>query len=173
MSVEFVGHDVVCMAELTYAWVRLEHFTFDVAQDDRAVLAELIASDPYAWDFATAPLPPHPLWLDRTRVHGPWLLEEITVDGFQPVSSGAAISVIDKWINENELLDSDDEQRETVRARLEPVYELLRSGSVFQLDNPSDYTTREWLYMGGTGFHEFVVIDRSSGSLHVIVASDD
>ena len=173
MSLEFVGHDCVRMGEGTWAWVKLEHFTFDVAHEDRAVLADLISCDPYAWDFATAPAPPHPLWLEPPRIHACWPLEAIAVDHFRPISAEDAISVIDTWVNENELLDSDSEQPEDVRVRLESVYGLLRSGSVLQLDNPGDDARVDGWVTGVMGFHEFVVLDRDGGSSHLIVASDD
>jgi len=171
VPVEFVNHDSVRMGEGTYMWVHLERFTFDVAHDDRAILAELIASDAYAWDFATSPAPPHPIWLEH-RIHGKWPLDAINVDRFRPISPNDAVAVIDKWAREQEWSDSDYRQPEDALLRLEPVYELLRSGSVFQLDNPAEEEV-EGFWVGSMGFHEFVVLDRSSGSLHVVVASDD
>ena len=182
MSVEFVNADVVHMDKHTFMWVQQTHFTFDAACDDGAVLAELIACDAYDHDYASpfesnphyaSPFPSSPQ-PPNDQIHGRWRLDAVNVERFHPISSDAAVSVIDKWANEQEWLDSDYRQPDDVMARLEPVYELLRSGSVLQLDNPGDDALHDYGWVTGKmGFHEFVVLDRSSGSLHVIVASDD
>lgn len=101
-------------------------------------------------------------------------LDSINVERFHPIDPDDAVSVIGKWANEQEWIDRDFRQSEDAMARLESVYALLRSGSVLHLDNPGDDEMHAYGWVTGKmGFHEFVVLDRSSGSLHVIVASDD
>ncbi len=171
MPVEFIDRDDVLMGEGTYMWVKQQHFKFHATDDDQAVLAQIIASDAYAWDYASSPAPPDPRHVTG-EIHGRWSLDAITVDRFVPVRAEEAISVIHKWATEQEWTDSDYRQPEEAMSRLKPVYELLSSGSVFQLEIPAEETVIGF-WLGSMGFHEFVVLDRSSGSLHLIVASDD
>ena len=52
--------------------------------------------------------------------------------------------------------------------------DLLGRGTVFALENPPDDAKHDWGdVVGRMGFHEFVVIDRSTRHLTLIVASDD
>lgn len=169
MSVEFVNTDTVQMAKHTFMWVKQTHFTFDATLDDRAVMTELIACDAYDYDYCS-PFPP----VRRKRIHGRWRLDAIDFDRFHPISADDAVAVLHNWANEQEWTDSDFRQPEDAMVRLESVYALLRSGTVLRLDNPGDDALHGYGFVtGNLGFHEFVVLDRSSGSLHVIVATDD
>jgi hypothetical protein len=50
----------------------------------------------------------------------------------------------------------------------------IEEGAVYQLAIPDDEERRShWVGVGGTGFHEFVVIDRERAAIHLVVASDD
>ena len=54
------------------------------------------------------------------------------------------------------------------------VFDLLPVGKVYTLSNPGDDAMHDYgAVTGGLGFHEFVVIDRANGTVHVVVASDD
>jgi hypothetical protein len=172
VAVELVSDDIVHMDKLTFMWVQLTHFSFDIADEDREVLEQLVENDAYAHDYAS-PFPSHPQPLD-TRIHGRWNLCAIAADRFQPIAPDAAIELLEQWANDQEWTDPGYSQPPEVMERLEPVHRLLRSGTVLQLDNPNDESMHEYGFVtGGMGFHEFVVIDRNTGSLHVIVASDD
>jgi hypothetical protein len=54
------------------------------------------------------------------------------------------------------------------------VYTLLHAGVLYKLSNPgADDEHKYGFVTGSLGFHEFVVIDRNTRSLHLVVASDD
>ena len=51
---------------------------------------------------------------------------------------------------------------------------LLQAERVYLLNNPGTDAEHEYGFVTGSlGFHELVVIDRASGCLHLVVASDD
>jgi hypothetical protein len=51
MTLRLVGSDIVHMDKGTFMWIRLTHFAIETAQDDRSLLASLIASPEYAHDY--------------------------------------------------------------------------------------------------------------------------
>jgi hypothetical protein len=74
----------------------------------------------------------------------------------------------------NWTYDLDYRPPPAVQQRLQDVYELLRSGDLYKLNHPGAEDEHEYGSVTGLmGFHEFIVIDRSSRSVHVVVASDD
>ncbi|MCL2543158.1 MAG: hypothetical protein FWE71_11980 [Nocardioidaceae bacterium] len=171
-GVEFVGADIVHLDKNTFMWVQLTHFAISLAESDEVLLASLIASPAYAHDYAS-PCPSHPQPFD-TAIHGRWNLSAIAVDRFVPRPSADAIAQLKHWANDQDWTDPDYRQPQEVLKRLDSVFDLMRSGAVYQLDNPSDDDMHEYGFVTGEmGFHEFVVINHPAQALHVIVASDD
>jgi hypothetical protein len=172
MTLRLVGAEIVHMEKGTFMWIQLTHFAFEVAQDDRSLLASLIASDGYAHDYASpfdgnAPV-------TEPAVHGRWWRTSLHADSFEPWVGAEAESLLQSWADNQEWTDPDFRQPPAVQERLKDVYALLRSGDLFTLVNPGSEDEHDYgSVTGGMGFHEFVVIDRSSRRLHVIVASDD
>ncbi|MDT4893698.1 MAG: hypothetical protein QOE97_2733 [Pseudonocardiales bacterium] len=61
-----------------------------------------------------------------------------------------------------------------VQRRLSDVYALLRSGRVYELDNPPAECEHDYGWvMGGAGFHEFAVIDGTGHTASLVVTCDD
>ena len=90
-----------------------------------------------------------------------------------PWAASDAESLIQDWTG-NWTHDLDYRPPRAVQRCLQDVYDLLRSGDLYKLDDPGAEDEHEYGYVtGGMGFHEFVVIDRNRGSVHVVVASDD
>lgn len=95
MTLNVAGSDIVHMAHGTYMWVQLTHFAIDEDQDDRSLLAALIASPGYAHDYASpfeaeaAPAEP--------AVHGRWWRSELNPDLFDPCAANEAKAVIQAW----------------------------------------------------------------------------
>ena len=171
MTLKFVGADIIHMDPKSM-WVQLTKFAFDVSDDETDVLSQLLAHDAYAHDYAS-PFSSHPQPFDD-RLHGRWRLNAIDTNGFKTVGPGNAIAVIEAWANEQDWMDPGYRQPPAVLRRLTDVYDIFRWGKTLQLDNPDDEAMHEYGFVTGSmGFHEFVVINRDTGSLHVIVASDD
>lgn len=172
MALRLLGSDIVHMEKGTFMWVQVSHFSFDPAQDDRAILSSLIASHGYAHDYAS----PFEAGTEVTEpaVHGRWWRDRIHVELFEPWSPTEAEALIKRWADQQDWTESDYRQPLEVHRRLRGVYELLRSGQLYKLNNPGPEAEHDYGFVtGGMGFHEFVAIDRASKHLHVVVASDD
>ena len=170
MTLRLVGSDIVHMDKGTFMWIQLTHFAIVTAQDDRSLLASLIASPAYAHDYAS-PFDAAAV-VTEPAVHGRWWRSSIHPELFMPWTAADAESLIQDWTGN--WTDLDYRPPPAVQRRLQDVYDLLRSGDLYKLDNPGAEDEHEYGYVtGGMGFHEFVVIDRNRGSVHVVVASDD
>lgn len=166
------GYKIIHLDAGTFMWVAVTRFAA-TADDDRATLATLIASPGYA-DDCISPPELTPKTIDQFSVHGRWWLTAITIDRFMPITADAAFDRIRVWANDQAWTDPDYRQPPDVFERLETVREVLRSGTVYTLANPSEEHEHEYGWVvGGMGFHEFVVIDRDREIVSVIVAADD
>lgn len=172
MALPLVGSDVVHLDRNTFMWVQMTHFAIDVDQDDPAILASLIESPEYGHDYAS-PFPSETAPFGRP-IHARWVLSAISVDRFEPSTAGRAEADLQRWANDQDWTEPDYRQPPEVMQRLRSVYSLLRSGYIYKLRNPGREAEHDYgSVTGGMGFHEFIVIDRSNDTLHVIVASDD
>lgn len=172
MTLRLVDSDIVHMDKGTFMWIQLTHFAIDPAQDDRSLLALLIATPGYAHDYAS-PFDAEPV-VTEPAIHGRWWRSSIHAESFEPWTSTDAESLLQAWADDQEWTDPDFRQPAPVQRRLQDVYGLLRSGDLYKLDNPGPPDEHEYGFVtGGMGFHEFVVIDRRRHRLHVVVASDD
>jgi hypothetical protein len=172
MALRLLGSDIVHMDKGTFMWVQVTHFAFDAAESDRAVLSSLIASAGYAHDCAS----PFDAEAEITEpaLHGRWWRDRVHADFFEPWSPTDAEALIHAWVDQQEWTESDYRQPPEVHARLQSVCELLRSGHLYKLNNPGPEAEHDYGFVtGGMGFHEFVALDRASGCLHVVIASDD
>jgi hypothetical protein len=107
-------------------------------------------------------------------VHGRWWRSSIHPELFLRWTAPDAESLIQDWADNQDWTDPGFCQPPAVQQRLQDVYALLRSGDLYKLDNPGAEDEHDWGWVTGTkGFHEFVVIDRTRRSVHLVVASDD
>jgi hypothetical protein len=172
MTLRLVDADMIPMDKSTWMWIQLTRFALETAQDDRSLLAVLIASPGYAHDYAS-PFDAAAA-VTEPAVHGRWWRSSIHPELFIPWTAHDAESVIQGWADHQDRADPDFRQPPDVQGRLQDVYALLRSGDLYKLDNPGPEDEHEYgSVTGGMGFHEFVVIDRNRRSVHVVVASDD
>ena len=170
MTLRLVDSDIVHMDKGTFMWIQLTHLAIETAQDDRSLLASLIASPAYAHDYAS-PFDAAAV-VTEPAVHGGWWRGSIHPELFMPWAASDAESLIQDWTGN--WTDLDYRPPPAVQRRLQDVYDLLRSGDLYKLDDPGAEDEHEYGYVtGGMGFHEFVVIDRNRRSVHVVVASDD
>ncbi|MEF3404639.1 hypothetical protein [Agromyces sp. CCNWLW203] len=166
-----VGADTVHLDRHTFMWVQLTRFG-GAPEDDRSAIASMIASPGYAFDYAS------PFDVEQQPasppVHGRWWLSAIDTARFRPTTAEVAESRIRSWIDDQDWVDPTYRQPPDVHRRLLPVYDTLRSGSIYTLMNPGDDDIHDYgRTTGEMGFHEFVAIDRRSRIVHLVVASDD
>lgn len=160
------------MGEGTRMWIQLTHFDTETGQDDRALLASLIASPAYADDCASPFDAAAPV--TEPAVHGRWWRSSIHPERFVPWAASDAMSLIQKWADEQDWTDRDFRQPPAVQRRLKDVYALFQTGDLYKLDNPAPEHEHEYGFVtGDLGFHEFVVIDRNTRTVHLVIASDD
>jgi hypothetical protein len=107
---------------------------------------------------------------DMENIHGPYWLYAITPEIFTPASAVDAEALIRTWAEYDVSLTDDD------RAAMESeIYPRIRHAtSRYQLPDLRDTAQHDWGWVvGNNGFHEFVLIDRRTDSVALLVASDD
>ncbi len=172
MAVRLVSSDLVHMDKYTFMWIQLTHFAIDTAQDDRSLLASLITNPGYAHDYAS-PFDAETAIIEPA-IHGRWWRSSVHPDLFEPWTAVDAESLLQRWADDQEWTDPNHRQPPAAHRRLQDVCALLRSGELYKLRNPGPEDEHDYGFVTGSmGFHEFVVIDRNSQSLHLVVASDD
>lgn len=171
MTLRLVGSDVVHVDKSTGRWVQMTRFAFDPSRDDHSVLTALIASPGYAHDYES-PLDASAK-ATEPAVHGRWYRDQIHANLFDSWTASDAKSLINAWVDDEEWYDPGHRPPPGLHALLEPVYDLFRTGKLYKLRNPGVEAEHKNAVMGNGGFHEFVVIDRTSQALIVAVASDD
>lgn len=172
MSVQFAVSDHLDMAEHSYMWILVVRFDLTDALDDAGVIAAVINSPQYGYDFASPfdgdASPSHP------EIHGRWWRTYVTADHFHPCAPAHAVEVVRHWAEEQDWTDSEFTQPPDVQERLEDAYSLLRSGQVYELSNPPAEHEHDYRWvMGRNGFHEFVVVRRTDQTAFLIAACDD
>jgi hypothetical protein len=75
----------------TYMWIQLTNFDIQAAQDDRSLLASLIASPGYAHDYAS-PFDADAV-VTEPAIHGRWWRSSIHPDFFEPCTPADAESL--------------------------------------------------------------------------------
>ncbi|WP_147917355.1 hypothetical protein [Ruania zhangjianzhongii] len=172
MTLRLRGSDLIHLDEGTYMWIQVTHFAIEAEQSDRSLLSSLIASPGYAHDYAS-PFDPDEE-VQQSAVHGRWRLETIHPALFARCTPHDAEALLQVWVDEQQWTEPGYRQPPKVRARVEGVVNLLRSGRLYRLNNPGTDAEHEYGFATGSlGFHEFVVIDRVTECLLLVVASDD
>ena len=172
MTLRFADSGYVPMDPLTFMWIQITHFAVTTLADDRALITELIRSPQYAYNYAS-PFDPAAAVVEPA-VHGRWWRNSLHAELFEGRSAVDAEAILQTWCDEQDWNDPGFQQSSAAQARLRAVFALLRAGDVYELRNPgSDVEHESGWVTGNGGFHEFAVIDRASGAIHLIVASDD
>jgi hypothetical protein len=84
------------------------------------------------------------------------------------------VEVVRSWAEDQDWAVSEFAQPPEVQQRLKDTYSLLRTGEVYELNNPPAECEREYGWvMGRTGFHEFIVSDRAARTATLVVTCDD
>jgi hypothetical protein len=145
-------------------WVSIKLFALPADTDDYAVLQLLLHHVRYRDSYGGTGDK------DMETIHGPYWLYAITPEVFSPASATDAEVLIRTWAEYDVPLTDND------RAAMErEVYPRIREAtSRYHLPNLTDTAQHDWGSSIGTdGFHEFVLIDRRTDSVALLVASDD
>lgn len=156
--------DVFINFRTSRQWVSIKVFALPPDADDQMVLTLLIRHVRYRDSYAA------PEFEDARTIHGPYWLEAITPVVFSSVSAADAEALIRTWADYTVPLTDDDRD-----AMEREVYRRIREAtSCYQLSDMRSTAQHDWGYVVGLdGFHEFVLINRQSGCVALLVASDD
>jgi hypothetical protein len=146
-----------------YRWVDLKRFRLPLMTwSDEQLLNALIRHDQFRDDYAGGGVDPVGVR------HGPYWLDRITDDAYEPVDETIAIDVLHVWASQyGDLPQSLDETLER------DLYALVRAAtSRYRLKTLGEGALHDWGGVHGE-FHELVVIDRDANSLALMVAADD
>jgi len=145
-------------------WVSIKLFALPANTDDHAVLSLLISNVRYRDSYGGTGDK------DMETIHGPYWLYAITPEVFSPASASDAEALIRTWTQYDVPLTADD-----CAAMEREVYPRIQEAtSRYHLPDLTDTAQHDWGSSIGTdGFHEFVLIDRRSASVALLVASDD
>lgn len=169
--IELVGDRSVRMAPGLYMWCKLIEFAIvDARVDDRDLLASVITHRRYrdhcAGAFAAQ---------DHHDLHGPYRIECITVGGFAQSSAADALQILYAWPGTDlapQHAGSMVLSQEIIGAWVAPI--LAHADAIYQLALPRQGNEHDWGWVvGGSGFHEYMAIDRADRAITLIIASDD
>lgn len=146
-------------------WVLMKLFSLPADADDHTVLELLIRHERYRDSYAA------PDFKDSKTIHGPYWLSAITPESFSPVSAEDAEAFLRTWAEYAARLP--DARRQEMETEVYP--RIQNATSRYQLTDLRDTAQHDWGYVVGSasGFHEFVLIDRQTDSVALLVASDD
>ncbi len=161
----FDEHQLIHIHNGGYQFIDVQTFVFPDAVDDRAVIELLIGHVRYRHGYAS------PEYRDAKLIHGPYWLAAISWESFSAVSAVAAEALISTWANYDAVVPDSDYPR-VERQVFGPMRE---ASSIYQLADLRASAEHDWGgdVVGLTGFHEFVVINRQTRILRLIVATDD
>lgn len=152
--------DNIAFHDGTYRLIRQKQYRWEPGQNstDRDALASLIAHPSYEDTFLGQGPRPH-----GHGTHGPYRLERVTTDSFERFDAATAAGGLRSWTTDH------GPTPDPLRERVEDVYSLIENApSCFRralID--ADRHDLGWIL---TRFHELVLVDRSAGSVILIVA---
>jgi hypothetical protein len=159
----------VLLAEGMYRFCKLLRYSYDGESAAGELIAAVLAHPRYHDMFITRWTGPQP------GVHGPYRLETLTVEGFEPCSAAMAIDTLMKWpaSDLNPWVSQDlIVSQEIVAAWVSPL--IVAADEIYRLIVPREGNEHDcgWI-CGSGGFHEFIAFDRPNNTLIVIIATDD
>ncbi|MBG0728460.1 hypothetical protein [Mycobacterium avium] len=162
---DYRGEVFINFRNHTYQWVSIKLFALPAEADDYEVLASLIRHVRYRDSYGGTGEK------DMETIHGPYWLYAITPEVFFPVSAFSAETLIRTWAEYAAPLPAD--RRDELERELYP--RVREATSRYQLPDLRGVAEHDWGSSVGsvTGFFEFVLIDRRTESLALVVASDD
>jgi hypothetical protein len=148
-------------------WIDVKHFDMTGSGSARELLAKVIANPWYDDDYAS---PSGALPVPSRGLHGPYVLDRVTVGSFTKVSTRACFEAIKAWATQLGPLPA------SFAATWEGLVNGLLSDSsaVYRLPSLGPSAEHQWgSHLGAMGFHEFVIVSSRTSSVALLVASDD
>jgi hypothetical protein len=167
-ALRLISDMLVHLADGMYSWCMLLTFAFDCQPSAAELISALLAHPRYqdgCWSKWTGP----------EGIHGPYRLEALSVNGFEPCSAAAAVHILNDWPASNLNPWVSDEMllsQEIVAAWVSPL--LIVANEIHRLAVPREGNEHDagWV-VGFGGFHEFIAIDRDRAELTLIIGTDD
>ncbi|NYE94236.1 hypothetical protein FHU41_000457 [Psychromicrobium silvestre] len=165
----YLGSKIIKFLDYNYAdfrWVVVRRFSLDSTLKERDVLSAVVAH-PYYRDDYYSPLDVLPS--GSGEVHGPYMASSISFGSFVREGVTDAVSKILTWARQDGPLS----------AELEGILDkdiltnFSAGRSIFRLDISSIELESPPVVSRLSGFVEYVVFDKSSRNLELIVCSDD
>jgi hypothetical protein len=150
-----------------FRWIDMKHFDLTGSGSAADLLGAVIANAWYDDDYAS---PSGALPEPSRGLHGPYLLDRITVASFTKVSPRACVEELRTWAAQLGPLP-----RDFASKWLAAVNGVLGGASaVYRLRPLGAAAEHQWgTHLGALGFHEFVIVSARTGSVTLLVASDD
>ncbi|MFJ3336028.1 hypothetical protein [Streptomyces sp. NPDC086766] len=156
-------HHLLDPKEHGYRWVAIKQLRFSAGfLDDRGLLGALIGHEQFRDDYAGGGV------LQDGPRHGPYWLRLITPDLYEPVSQEKAVQILREWVDP--LWDVPTELKAGLQR--EVFDRLAAADGIYYLSELGDEAIHDWGRVHDY-FHEFVLIDRSTGQIALVVAADD
>lgn len=164
-GLERTGRWMVRLRDRSYRWIDVKEFKsygFE-AMASRDVLLALLDHPSYRDDYAS------PDGETEAPIHGPYRVEAITGEAFDPVTAAEAVTELKTWLEMYGTVPSDQ-----IEGDFAEVVRLIENGqSRFRLRDLGKQALHEWGWVvGSQGFHEFIIIGPSQ-EVRVVVAADD
>ncbi|MET8809195.1 hypothetical protein [Streptomyces sp. NPDC004546] len=146
-----------------FRWVDVKQLRFSAGSiDDRELVAALIGHEQFRDDYAGGGVLPEGLR------HGPYWLRLITPDVYEPISQEKAVQILREWVDP--LWDVPTKLEEDLQR--EVLDRLAAADGIYYLSELGDEAIHDWGRVHDY-FHEFVLTDRSTRQITLIVAADD
>lgn len=146
-----------------FRWVDIKRLRLPAESvGDKELLAALIGHEQFRDDYAGGGVLPEGLR------HGPYWVSAVTPNVYEAVGREWSALILWEWANQFEDVPANlatELQRE--------VFDLLAAAErIYYLSELGDEAIHDWGRVH-SDFHEFVLIDRSSGQITLLVAADD
>jgi hypothetical protein len=155
----------VLLRDHSFRWIDVKEFKTQGLEGltPREVLAAVLEHPSYRDHYAS------PDSETDAPIHGPYRMDTISVDDFEPFTAAEALAELKTWLEMYGGVPSDQ-----IDGDLAGVVRLIENGdSRFRLRDLGKQAQRDWGWVVGMqGFHEFVVIGPGD-YVRVIVGSDD
>jgi hypothetical protein len=148
-------------------WIDIKHFDLIGSGSARDILSAVISNPWYDDDYAS---PSGALPVPSRGLHGPYVLDRVSVGSFMKVSTRACFDAIEAWAGQLGPLPS------AFTAKWEGLVSglLSHASAVYRLPSLGPTAEHEWgTHLGAMGFHEFIIVSARSSSVALLVASDD
>ncbi|MFF7530234.1 hypothetical protein ACFZB2_14225 [Streptomyces bobili] len=156
-------HHIPDPKEHGFRWVDIKQLRFSAeAVDEGRLLAALTGHEQFRDDYAGGGV------LPEGPRHGPYWLRLITPDLYEPLSHEKAARILREWAGPLRDLPTELE----AALQREVFGRLASADSIHHLGELGEEAVHDWGRVHDC-FHEFVLVDRSSGRLSLVVAADD